>query len=167
MSNALVTVISTEIDKLKQLMVKVRRYGKNDVVNPKQIAAYGIDSNPVKDMVALYAKTSTNGKHVIIGYLNKNLKAQPGELRLFSTDQEGSEKGYLWLKNNGQMELMGSAHNIVRYNPLDQGLQSFKAELMEELAKIATGISTGGGTYTPGNLNIDISNSKVNEVKTT
>ena len=53
---------------------------------------YGVDSNPIKDMVAVYSETTGKGETVIIGYLNKNLKAEVGEFRTFSTDSNGGRK---------------------------------------------------------------------------
>jgi hypothetical protein len=50
--------------------------GKSDVRECIEVSPYGIDSNPIKDMIALYGPTGENGKDVIIGYLNKNRTAE-------------------------------------------------------------------------------------------
>ena len=63
----LVKVISTEIIN-SRLLVKILRYGKSDVQTPKQVSSYGVDSNPVKDMIAVYAKCGSDNNNIIIGY---------------------------------------------------------------------------------------------------
>lgn len=116
--NFLTKVISTEIDNLKRRVVKILRFGKSDVQTCIESLPYGIDSNPIKDMVAVYAETNEKGKVAIIGYFNKNQKAGVGELRLFSTDENGIEKFYTWLKSDGTMELGGNSNYAVKYNEL-------------------------------------------------
>jgi hypothetical protein len=162
----LVKVYSTSVDNLKRTIVKFLRYGKSDVQTSMQAAPYGIDHNPIKDMIAIYGETAKNGDTVIVGYINKNAKAGEGELRLFSTDANGTEKMYLWLKANGTMELGGSADNVVKYTPLNSGLAAFQAQIQAQLVLIAAGIASAGGSYSPGTLNINISASKVAQLKT-
>ncbi len=70
----LVKIISTEIDNLKRRVVKFFRMGKSDVRTSLEANAYGIDSNPIKDMIAIYSDTSLNGKTVILGYINTKRK---------------------------------------------------------------------------------------------
>lgn len=66
---------------------------------------------------------------------------------------------------DNEIQLQGSAHNLVKHTPLDTALQTFKTALTVELGLIAAGIAAGGGSYTPGVLTIDISGAKVNELK--
>jgi hypothetical protein len=158
--------ISTLLDKLKRREIKVLRFGKSDIQTPIEVGPYGIDSNPIKDMIAIYSETSERGKAVIVGYMNKNQLAQPGEFRAYSTDNNGGLKTYIWLKNNGNMEIGGDTNFLVRYNQLNQELQNFALFMNEQFALIATGISAGGGSYTPGNAQIDISEAKTEKIKT-
>lgn len=163
----LVKTISTEYDKLKRLVIKYTRFGKFDVQTSFESSPYGIDSNPVKDMVALYSTTGENGKTVIVGYLNKDRKAAPGEIRLFSTDDKGALKFYTWLKADGTMEVGGNTDNMVRYLKLNEGLQQEVLALNAEFAKVAAAISAIiPGLYVPTPIQLDISQSKINEVKT-
>lgn len=117
-------------------------------------------------MVAIYAETGTKGNEVIIGYINKNQIADVGEFRTFSTDADGAVKFYIHQKNDGTCLLGGDADNAVRYQKLDDGLQQFKNLITAELVKIQTGITGVGGAYSPGTLTVDISQSKINEIKT-
>jgi hypothetical protein len=160
----LVKVISASIQKGLRT-VKVYVMGKSDVQTPHQAAPFGVDSNPVKNMVAVYASTSEVGAPVIIGYLNKDNIAESGETRLFSTDSEGVEKSSIYLKNDETIEINGNSDFMVRFNSLDNGLQVFKTALQAELVLIAAGIVSGGGTYTPSTLSVDISAAKVDGVK--
>ncbi len=161
-----VKVISTEFDALARRVVKFLRLGKRDVQTAIVAAPHGIDSNPVKDMIAIYSPTGQNGKAVIIGYLNKNQLAEIGEIRLFSTDQSGEDKAYIWLHNTGDIELNGNTDNPVRYSSLSTKLNSLANDINAELVKIQAGISSAGGAYTPSTISIDISDSKIENIKT-
>lgn len=162
----LVKVYSSSVDSFKRRIVKFLLYGKNDVRESIYVSPYGIDSNPIQDMIALYGSTDEKGSSVIIGYINKNSIAGTGELRLFSTDANGVEKSYTWLKADGSVEINGSTDNFVRYTALDSNLQSQVTKINAELVKIAAGIVAGGGAYTPTFITLDISGSKVDSVKT-
>jgi len=159
-------VISTSIDKVKRRIVKILVNGLQDVQTSKVIAPYGIDSHPVKNLIAVYAPTSVKGKTIILGYINKNDLAAVGELRLYSTDSDGVEKISHHLKNDGTMEIGGNGDNMVRFIGLDNGLQNQDAQIQAELVKIQTAIAGLGGAYVPGNITTDISASKIDRIKT-
>lgn len=162
----LTKIISAEYDNIKRLVVKFLRYGRGDVQTSLDIGPYGSDSNPIKDMIAVYAPTSQVGETVIVGYLNKNRLAEIGEHRSFSTDAQGNLKTFIWLKNDGTIQLGGTADNVVRFIALDNELQNLAGFINQELQKIATGITGAGGSYTPANCSIDISSAKVDQLKT-
>jgi hypothetical protein len=166
MSNSIVKVISSSISKARQ-KIKFQRFGADDVQEKFQTASPGVDASPIKDMVAVYAKTSVEGDEVVIGYINKNCIAEPGEIRIFSTDETGNDlKAYLHCKSDGLLELNGSADFAVRYNALNTGLSNQDTQINTELTKIATAINAiVPGSYTPVTVSTDISNSKVDEVK--
>lgn len=163
-------VISTLHDAMNRLLIKVYRYGTSDVQTPLQANPAGIDSNPIKDMVAVYAATDDKGTKVIIGYLNKNQLSQPGEARMFSTDADGNIKTFVWVKNDGKIQLGGTANNLVFYaamnDAINKTLIGLVPQLQLELTKIATGIVAGGGTYTPGTLTCDLSAAKTLKITT-
>lgn len=151
---------------VKNRILKVLRMGKNDVQTSFEAAPYGVDSNPIKDMEAIYGKTTKAGKTVILGYINKNQLAAVGENRIYSTDSNGNLKFYVWLKNDGTCELGGDADNGVRYSPLNSELTAFKNALQAELTLIQAGIASAGGSYSPSTLSLDISQAKIDEIKT-
>ena len=162
----LTKVISSYKNNIAQRLIKVLRFGRSDNHNSYQALPHGIDSVPVKDMIAVYGSTNTKGDSVIIGYLSRDVIAEVGELRLYSTDSGGAEQVYIHLTNTGNMELNGNFDNAVRYNPLEQGLTNQNTQILAELAKISAAIAGVGGSYTVGTVQIDISAAKINEIKT-
>lgn len=165
--NWLVKVISTKLQNGYRL-IKHLGMGKDDVQETHYAQPYGTDANPPKAMIALFAQTGSRGESVVVGYINKHQLAAAGEHRIFSTNEDGDEvKFYIHLKADGTCEVGGDAHNAVRYSPLNDALQDFKTAMQAELTAIATGIAAGGGSYSPGTLQIDISAAKIDEIKTT
>lgn len=122
-------VISTAFDNLNRLIPKVLVSGKDDVQTGTEISPYGVDSNPIKDMYAVYAKTETKGKKVIIGYLNVNRLAETGETRLFSTDDSGALQTYIWLTKDGFIELGGDADHAVKFSKMKEVIEELQTDL--------------------------------------
>jgi hypothetical protein len=164
----LVQIISTTIDKLKRRVPKFTYRGPKDVQTAYQIGPHGVDSVPIKDMIAVYGDTNADGSTVILGYINKNALAKEGEMRIFATDANGGLKGYVWLKNTGICEIMGSTDNAVRWLALNTQLQALVTAQNVENTKIATAISALiPGLYVPAPLVLDITSAKITEIKTT
>lgn len=122
-----VKVISTAIEKGFR-RIKATVYGETDIRTPRQIAPFGIDSNPVKDMTAIYLDTNKKGKPVILGYFNRQLIADTGELRLYSADEEGEEQIFIHLKNDGTIAVGGEDDNMVRFSKLKEGFDALKVD---------------------------------------
>lgn len=165
MNISIVSVISSSIVSLVRT-IKFRRFGLSDIQETEEIGPANTDSVPIKGMVAIYADTSSQGQPVIIGYINKNQLAEPGEHRIYSTDSNGTVKTFIWLKSDGKIQLGGNADNGVRWSPLDQFTSELNQFLTIEMAKIAAGIATGGGSYTPGTANFNVNDAKINEILT-
>ena len=121
-----------------------------------QALPYGVDSAPVREMVAVYANTADMGNSLIVGYVYKDAVAEVGSIRLYS------ENGYVYLRANGNLELLGTADNAMRYAAFNSVIQSYLTTL--NLA-ISTGISSAGGTYTPPTAP-NFTAAKINEIKT-
>lgn len=162
----LVKILSTEWDNFHRRVVKFLRFGQSDVQTCLEAAPYGVDANPIKDMVAIYATSVSREEKIILGYINKKQIAAPGEHRLFSTDSSGEVQTFLWLQNDGTLQLGGEEDHAVRYQPLYEELQNFKNLVGAELSKAAAGIAAAGGSYTPGELTLDISKAKIDNIKT-
>lgn len=150
------------ISKGKRIL-KVQEFGAKTAFDASD---YGNDSRPLKDMTAIYARTSVNSEQVIIGYINTNQIAAEGEKRMFSQQLNGDISFAIHLKNDGTCEWGGAADNAVRFSPLKTGIDTKDTDINTELGKIATAIGSLGGTYTPAPVSTDISASKIDEVKT-
>jgi len=164
--NSFAKVISTSFNDLQQRMIKFLQSGRSDVRMKPQAAPYGVDSSPIKGMVAIHAETTVKGNSVIVGYINKNQLAKDGEFRTFSTDANGVLKFYIWQKDDGTCEIGGNTKNMVRYQELETGLNAQKDLINVELGKIATAITALGGAYTVAPITIDVSGARINEIKT-
>jgi len=173
----LVKIISAELDSLKSRVVKFLRLGLNDVQTSVQINPYGVDANPIADMIALYSPTEEKGKTVIIGYINVNQIAAPGEHRIFSTDADGNVVMALHLKNDGTAEFGGNNDFMVRYSALETAFNELKADHNS----LASKWSTFAAAYVAGGPSVqglpptasseaastaDISGAKIDEIKT-
>lgn len=175
----LTKVISTRIQSARRL-VKFLRYGRSDVQECAESVPFGIDSNPVKDMIAVYAPTGEDGKNVIIGYINKQQLADVGETRLFSTDSDGELKFFIHLKNDGTCDVGGDTDNMVRYSELESAFNQLRSDLNDLItaynAHIHVTTATIGASTTPGVIapttstgtpsSADISGAKIDEIKT-
>lgn len=144
-------------------ILKVQEYGAKTA---KVSSSFGDDSQPLKNMTAIYARTAINSEPVIVGYINTNQIALEGEKRLFSQKPDGSLSFAIHLKNNGTCEIGGNAHNAVRFSPLKSGIDAKDNLINVELAKIATAIGSLGGSYVVAPVSTDITSSKIDEVKT-
>lgn len=157
-------VLSTGFDNLIRRVVKFTGYGLSDTKETIEISSFGIDTNPIKGMVAVYSNTNDQGVKVVVGYMNKNQLSGPGESRVYSVDSDGGLKAFVFCKSDGKLQLNGSVDNAVRYTPLNNGVQDFKTGIQAELVKIQTAITGLGGVYTPGTLTVDIADSKIDTV---
>lgn len=160
------TVVSSKVQDGKRV-VKMVVLGKDDVQEIPQVAPHGIDSAPPKGVKALHVETLQRGASVSAGYINKEQQVNAGEIRISSTDADGNEQTFIYLHDNGDISIGGTSDNMVRYSPLNSGLQAFKNQVQTEFSLIAAVLNTlAPGSYTPPVLNIDISGSQINEIKT-
>lgn len=162
----LAKVISTEIVEAGRRIIKVLRLGKQDVQTPLQAGPFGSDVNPPANIRALYMRTGTKGDTFIVGFVNIDQVAEVGENRMFSTNENGDLIFEARMRNDGTFEIGGSVDNLIRFAKLDVQMQKLSTDINTELTKIASGIATGGGAYTPAPISIDISTAKIDELKT-
>lgn len=168
-------VISAAKDTFGNLIVKVLRMGRSDVQTAMNAGPYGVDSHPVKDAIAIFAQTGVDGEKVILGYINKNQLAQVGEYRTFSTDADGVEVFYTYMKNDGTMEVGGNSDFMVRFNELKTGFDQLKSDFNNHVTNVYGthvhgGVTAGGGTSgtttTPGTTSsASIDSAKIDEIK--
>lgn len=146
----------------QERLVQVLQFGPKTA---DEAGPFGIDSSPPNDLTAIYADTGNIQEPVIVGYINNKQIAQQGEIRLYSLDENGQVQSFVWLKNNGDLQLNGDTHNTVRYSPLESVLSTLETTINANLAAISTAIGSIGGTYTPTNVSIDISAAENDKVK--
>ena len=155
--------LSAVLGKQDKRDVKVNVMGKNDTRTAFQASPFGIDSNPASedDLVAVYADTTEDGQSVLLGYLLKGLAAEKGEVRLYSTDEDGAEqpKAYIHLKNDETLEIGGNSDNMVRFSALQTAFNQLKTEFNAHVHS-----SNGTPPVTPSTA--DISGAKIDEIKT-
>ncbi|MGB0881436.1 MAG: hypothetical protein ACPGSO_00675 [Vicingaceae bacterium] len=171
-----VKTLSSEIDSKARRVIKFLRLGKRDVQTSLEAMPFGVDSVPVKNLVAVYAPTSEKGQTVIIGYINKNAIADVGEFRAYSTNSDGEEQNYIWIKNDGTIEIGGDSDNMVRYSQIEASVNELKNDI-NDLKNIfsawVTAPNDGGAAlktalaaYYTTPIVQDITGAKINEIKT-
>lgn len=131
----------------------------------KECAPFGVDTNPLKDMMAIYATTPNSSQKYIVGYINKGQLAEEGETRLYSVDLSGNLQSYIWNKKDGTLELNGNTYSAVRYAPLNTGLQNEVSLINQNFTALQTAITSLGGTYLPINVTVNISSAESPKVK--
>lgn len=167
-----VKVIESGLSKLG-VTVKFTRMGRDDTRETEQISLHGFESRPVKDMVAVYAKTEHDGDDVIIGYLVKSAITKVGETRMFSTDNNGTELFSIHLKNNGTAEIGGDSDNMVRYSNLESAFNQLRTDFNSLVTIYNNHVH---GNPSPGVITLptspaqastaDITGARINEIKT-
>lgn len=164
---SIVNIISSIKEAKNRLTLKYQRLGKDDVQESFCASPHGIDSNPPKKKVAVYCKTGDMSSQVLLGYIDENSKSLPGELRIYSTDENGSEKNYIYLKQNGDIEIGGDDDNMVRYSALNTSLQSQVNSINTELNKIAIAINgIVPGAYVPIPISLNLTSARIDQIKT-
>jgi hypothetical protein len=145
--------------------VKTLIYGTKDVRNATAILPQGVDSKPLKGRKAAYSDTSNSEVGLILGYTYTSEITKAGELRFFAQNSEGSEVFSMYFKNDGTVEFGGKGDNLVKFLPLDSGLQAQNTAINAEFVKIQAAITALAGSYTRQQVNVDIDNSKIDNIK--
>lgn len=152
---------------------KANCVGVYDPQNAVEVAPSGVDCAPALLTPALkvvYSDTVRVGKSVNLGVINTNQKAAPGECRFYSQNSGGVEQVKVWLHSDGKVEIGGTsdsvnANHAVQWEALNTQMQSAIVNFINtQLPLIATGISMGGGSYTPGTMALDISSAKEEDI---
>ncbi|MCM8906786.1 hypothetical protein [Tenacibaculum finnmarkense] len=150
---------------LKRIL-KVNQFGVKTAV---ESMPFGEDSSPIKDMTAIFAETSNNSEPVIIGYINKNQIAGPGEKRMFSLKENGQISTSIWLKADETMEVGGNTDFAVKYSGLESAFNKLKDDFNAHVLKYNSHIHPSIGATTPNTSSAstaDISSSKNDKIKT-
>lgn len=175
----LVKFISTEFDNARRRIVKTLRLGKQDVQTGPQVSPFGSDSNPAGNLRAIYLQTGVKGQTYIVGFINRDLVAEVGENRQFSTDEDGNLIFEARMRNDGTYEIGGSVDNLARYSKLQEAFDELKGDfndlvtsynLHTHITTATVGIGPPGviaPTTSTGTPSIaDITPAKIEELKT-
>ena len=92
------------------------------------VAPFGFDSVGVQNMQCVFSDTSNNRYPIIVGWLNTSVVAQEGESRMYATDSSGGVVGYVYLKNNGELNLLGDSNWAVKYTELATQFNELKGK---------------------------------------
>lgn len=175
----LLRTTATRFNKYKQLLVKA--ISAKGTYEAEEYSSFGTDSRPPKDMTAIYIKTERDGDECIIGYLNKDRLAEIGDYRIFSTDDSAVLKTYIWLHNDGTIDIGGNAKHMARFEELKTGFDQLKQDFNTLVTKYNShihpiinaipaatppGVVTSGPTVTSGTpTTATIDPAKINEIK--
>lgn len=149
-------------------------FGRTGVNNAYECAPYGTDANPIKDTRIIQVATLKSGRSVVIGCINKDQKAAPGEHRIYATDTDGNTVSDIWLDGDGNVLIHGDADNMVRYSPLEEEIHKLRDDFNALVNAYNTHLHTSGGagnvttvpTSTANTSSADISGAKIENVKT-
>lgn len=156
-------ISSSAIDGGKRIL-KVIGIG-GSAYTAKESYPFGFDSVPPEGYTALYSDTSNRDESVIIGYINKNQLSEIGGARIYAVGSSGEVSGFLYARASGVLELNGSDYSAVRFQELKTQIDLLQTQINSQWPLIASGIATGGGSYTPTNVDIDLANSESPTIK--
>lgn len=161
----------------KSIVNKSRRFvkfigmGRDDVKEHRAAAPWGDESVPIKDAVAIWANTSVSGEAVVVGYINTSAleDLNPGERRIFSTNDTGTLQVYARFTDAGKLELNGDADNLVRYSELKTAFDQLRTDLNALTALYNAHVHPSLGSPTPSvstPSTADMTASKIDELQT-
>jgi hypothetical protein len=115
-------------------LINIFRYIKcqfsKDVHEATQIAPFGDDSCPPLGLKGIMSETDNEAINVVLGYFNRDCQAQKGEKRFYSLKEDGSLGFWVWLKNDGKIEIGNDTtinDFIVSYNKLETEFKSLQS----------------------------------------
>lgn len=114
--------------------VKALVLGKEDRRTFYESMPFGVDSVPIRGIKVVVAETSTREDKVVLGYINTNQKAESGDYRIYSLNDDGMVATDIWLKSDGTIEMGGDSDNMVRYSALEDAYN----ELQEKFNDLVT-----------------------------
>lgn len=160
---ALAKFFSSVIENGKRI-IKSKGIG-GSVMTTKESYPFGFDSQPPEGWTAIYSETTNSDEAVIIGYINKNQLVGQGESRMYSVNAQGEVQATIVCDASGRISLNGNGYSSVRFENLQNSLNSQNSLINIELGKISTAIGLIGGSYTVAPVTIDINSSKSERIK--
>ncbi|AGF91185.1 structural protein [Cellulophaga phage phi47:1] len=139
--------VSEVIIKNYNKILKVTEHGTK---TPDVASSFGDDSSPLKDMVAIFAKTQVSGEDVVIGYLNQHQIAEAGEKRIFSVNQDNTLSAEIHLKSDNQIVINKGEDWAVKYSELEKSFNQLRDDLNTIVSRYNSHVhSAPNGASTP------------------
>lgn len=160
---ALAKYSSAIIEQGKRILKSIGIGGS--VMTTKESYPFGFDSQALEGMTAIYSETSNADESVIIGYINKNQLVGVGESRMYSVNKAGQVVAYVLCDSAGRISLNGNAFSSVRFENLQNALNSQNLLINAEFQKIAVALAGVGGSYTAAPVLLDLAAAKSENVK--
>jgi len=137
----------------------------NDPVASEVYGQFGMVSRPSKGTHGF--RVSIGGLSIIIAAVRHDVDPpdNPGEVKHYSTDENGVVKSLHVLTSDGKHVFNGGGDNAVAHADLQTDLDSLASDINTELGKIATAITNLGGAYVHTPVSVDISAAKVGEIE--
>jgi len=177
-----VKIISTLL-KSGRRELKALVNGKLDVQTTFESMPFGTDAAPLEKTRAIYTVTDDNGTKVILGYVNTNQKAAPGEHKIYAVDENNVEKAFIHLKNSGDIEIdsagnkvllkqdgtieiLGTGDFLARFSAIESAYNDLQTQWNAfASAYVPGGPASVGLPPTAAQSTGDISAAKINELK--
>lgn len=162
-------VISSLISEGSRL-VKTLVYGLRDRKTHLEAMPFGVDAVPVENIRAVVVQSATSEERIVLGYVNTNQEAEPGEYRIYSLGPDGETLAtYMWLKTDGTIEIGGDARTAVKFQELKTAFDELKQDFNDLVDHVdnhehdgvivtVSGGSGGPAIGTPGSSNPPTSN---------
>lgn len=139
-----------------------------------QICPPGIDAAPLEEDQGVSLVIDSANRTVNIG-IYPDAQADPGEIRIYSRDENGDIQALIYCKNDGTIEINGSADYAVAFDDLKSAFDEFKDDMNNFITTIYNvhvhpGVTAGpastSATVSQGTATAaDMSDSKVDTVK--
>ena len=150
--------------------------GGGRITTAENFSPAGDDSFPLLTDIPFIVSAPGTGRFVVLGYLDPVNAGQAleGERRFIARDSSGAPVSFVWLRNDGSLELNGADDYAVRYTPLAEQIHQLRDDLNEfigvfKLHKHSTAAvgapSIPDNAATATDSTIDISGSSVGTVR--
>lgn len=84
-------------------------------------APAGVDAPPLEGDTAVVVDAQGNGRLAVVGYMDTRNEgaAQPGGVRFYSRDSEGTVRAVIWIKEDGNVDITSANGGIVIINGVE------------------------------------------------
>ena len=130
--------------------------GGGRITTAENFGPVGDDSFPLLTDIPFIVPAPGTGRFVVLGYLDpvNESQALEGERRFIARDSSGAPVSFVWLRNDGSLELNGAEDYAVAYTDLKDAFDTLRGDLNALVqaynTHIHTTTATIGSSGTPG-----------------